>query len=266
MTWEEAVQWLRSQPDQESLVRACYFDDPLLQAAKRYYQESEWQAVRAFLPIPPGLALDVGAGRGVASYALANDGWTVTALEPNASRLVGTGAIRGLAHETGADIKIVEDSGESLPFADASFDVIHARQVLHHAKDLRMFCRELYRVAKPRARLVATREHVIDRPDDLQAFLDSHPLHHLYGGENAFGLKEYVSALEDAGFHLTQILSPYETPINYFPMTSDDVRKAVSASLHWPFPSVLPAVVIRIVSRLSTAPGRLYTFVCERGM
>jgi SAM-dependent methyltransferase len=264
MTWEEAVQWLREQPGQESLVRACYFDDPLLEAAKRYREEAEWQCVKKLLGTPPGMALDMGSGRGIAAFALAADGWTVTALEPNSSRLVGTGAIRSLARDAGVHIQIVEEAGEDLPFADASYDVIHARQVLHHAHDLRLLCKELHRVAKPRARMVATREHVVDRPDDLQAFLDSHPLHHLYGGENAYSLDEYQSALRDAGFIVTKVLSPYETPINYFPMTYDAVQKAVSASLHWPLPRALPDFVIRAVSRLLTAPGRLYTFVCER--
>ena len=35
MTWEQAVQWLREQPDMQGLVQACYFDDPLAQAAER---------------------------------------------------------------------------------------------------------------------------------------------------------------------------------------------------------------------------------------
>ena len=27
-TWEEAVIWLKAQPDQAELVQACFFDDP----------------------------------------------------------------------------------------------------------------------------------------------------------------------------------------------------------------------------------------------
>ena len=46
-----------------------------------------------------GQALDVGAGRGIASYALAREGFTVTVLEPDDSHLVGAGAIRSLAEE-----------------------------------------------------------------------------------------------------------------------------------------------------------------------
>ncbi len=46
MTWEESVQWLRNQPNQQELVWAAFYDDPLLDAAKRYAKSSEWLAVR----------------------------------------------------------------------------------------------------------------------------------------------------------------------------------------------------------------------------
>ena len=76
-TWEDAVLWLGSQPDQADLVMACFYDDPLSAAAERYYLSSEW----AVLPPRSGLALNLGSGRGISAYALARDGWRVVALE-----------------------------------------------------------------------------------------------------------------------------------------------------------------------------------------
>src|SRR5690606_27761961 len=119
LTWEDAVQWLRSQPDQQELVRACYFDDPLHAAAERFWQSVEWQSIAAILTNSRGSALDLGAGRGISSYALARDGWHVTALEPNPSDLVGAGAIRALAQESALSIEVVSDYSEKLPFPDA---------------------------------------------------------------------------------------------------------------------------------------------------
>ncbi len=261
MTWEQAVRWLREQPGSEALVRACFYDDPLPQSARRFRDSAEWLAVRALLPAPPGRALDVGAGRGIASYALAADGWDTTALEPDPSALVGAGAIDALARDTGLPITIERQMGERMPFDEAAFDVVHCRQVLHHARDLERFCAELFRVLKPGGTFIATREHVVDTDADLAVFLANHPLHALYGGENAFSLPRYLSALNGAGFTLTHVLSPWESAINLFPATIEDIRMQLARAWHLPFPRLIPDWLLRLASRRSRTPGRLYTFV-----
>lgn len=273
-SWEAAVSWLIAQPEQQALVRACYFDRPALAAAQRYRLSDEWGAVRALLPARVGRVLDVGAGMGIASYALAADGWQVTALEPDPSDLVGAGAIRQLAREAGLDITVVEKWGEGLPFADASFDVIHARQVLHHAHDLCQFCAELHRVLKPGGRLIATREHVISNPGQLPKFLAKHPLHDLYGGENAFQRKEYEACLKAAGFAICSVLGPWDSIINSTPFTRHKLHELfLSRFGHWlgaawfarmAFSEVGFQLGRRILVLLDRRPGRLYTFVADK--
>lgn len=279
LTWEGAVQWLRDRPDQQELVRACYFDDPLQEAAERFWQSVEWHAITALLPVDKGAVLDLGAGRGISSYALAKDGWRVTALEPDPSTLVGAGAIRALAQESGLSIEVVSEYSEKLPFPDASFDLVNCRQVLHHARDLPQTCREIFRVLKPGGRMVATREHVISRHEDLPAFQAAHPLHHLYGGENAFLLREYTSAITGAGLRLQSVLAPYDSPINYFPLSE---RQWIAASVR-PLSALvgekialalfsrehrlgrcLIALLAQILNRRNGAPGRLYSFVATK--
>lgn len=264
MTWEQAVDWLRQQPDQRELVRACFYDDPLIEAARRYHACAEWRAVRRLLPAPPGVVLDVGAGRGIAAYALAIDGYTVTALEPDPSGLVGTGAVRALARESGLDIIVVEEWGEQLPFADASFDAIHARQVLHHARDLNKLCAEFARVLRPGGAFVATREHVVDREAELSAFFATHALHRLYGGEHAFSLPHYRDAFAQAGLNLTTVLSPWESDINLYPLTLDAIRASIAKSRGFPFPRLIPTCYVHWKSRRDATPGRLYTFAGKR--
>ena len=143
--WEDAVRWLRDQPGRDDVVRDAYYDDPLIDAADRYWRSNEWVAVRSILGTGPGNALDAGAGRGIASYALAKDGFSVTALEPDHSELVGSGAIRALASQTGLPIRVEENLSERLPFKDNVFDVIFARAVLHHIADLPAAMREFHR-------------------------------------------------------------------------------------------------------------------------
>ncbi len=261
MTWEEAVRWLREQPEQQDLVRACFFDDPIEAAADRYRHSGEWQALREFLPPPPARVLDVGAGRGIAAYAFASEGYPVTALEPDNSPLVGSGCIRKLAENTGLHIEIAESHAEDLSFEDETFDIVHCRQALHHAFDLRRMCRELGRVLKQGGLFIATREHVISKPDDMQVFLDAHPLHRFYQGEHAYTLNEYRAAIGAGGIRLDTVLNPYASDINLFPESCDAVKQRVAAQFHWPFPNLVPAAFVRYMGDQDETPGRLYSFI-----
>jgi ubiquinone/menaquinone biosynthesis C-methylase UbiE len=271
-TWEDAVSWLMSQPEQQEIVQACYYDIPLKSAAERYWQSSEWQAIREFFPVIQEKALDIGAGNGIASYALAKDGWQVEALEPDASKLVGVGAIRQLASECNLPINAVQEFGEKLPFADNCFNLVFARQVLHHAQDLSQLCREIYRVLKPGGVFIAVRDHVIATKADLPQFLANHPLHQLYGGENAYLRSEYIQAIESANLTIQQVLDAFDSPINYSPHTQSTLKQELSNRL-----SLIPAAglirqfllnnttfpyLLKILSKLDRRPGRAISFIC----
>lgn len=263
MTWEEAVQKLISQDDQKELVEACYYDSPIEECAERFYNSDEWQETLYYIPksITKGMALDIGAGRGIASYALAKDGWKVTSIEPDASDLVGAGAITELAQNDSLDISVVMSMGESLPFEDETFDLVYLRQVLHHADDLQQLCNEVYRVLKKDGLFIAVREHVISKHADLEKFFNIHPLHKLYGGENAYLLKEYKSIIETSGISLTNILAPYTNPINLAPWDIESIQKKLylKTKVKWPF--FLIKVLLHALDIFSNQPGRLYSFI-----
>lgn len=264
-TWEEAVLQLREDGSQKELVKACFYDDPISDCASRYYHSSEWLAIQELLQdVKPGLALDIGAGRGISSYALAKDAWKVTALEPDSSNIVGAGMIRKLAIDENLDITVVEEFGEELPFEDNYFDLVHARQVLHHANNLTTFCNEISRVLKPGGRLIATREHVISHSNDLDVFLDQHPLHNLYGGEHAYKLKEYIHAIQNSGIRLSQILSPFESNINLYPATKITMYKVIENKLKIPLPKFIMNIILKLYGYKNNTPGRLYSFVGEK--
>jgi SAM-dependent methyltransferase len=274
-TWEDAVGWLRSQPEKQELVLNAYYDDPLIAAAERYWKSYEWNEVRKLLGSTRGEALDIGAGRGIASYALAREGFTVTALEPDGSRLVGAGAIRMLAKESELPITVTQEFSEHLPFDDGQFDVAFARAVLHHTRNLHTACREFFRVLKPGGRLIAIREHVISREKDLPVFLSRHPLHGLYGGENAFLLSTYTDAMLQAGFAIDTVLSPLSSVINYAPYTEQSLKDVIADRLGaklamqgiWRRTLSLPglwSLACWTFSLVDQRPGRLYSFVCRR--
>jgi len=262
-SWEEAVVWLRGQPDQADLVRACFYDDPLRAAAERYYASTEWIAIRKLIAGKRGTALDLGAGRGISSYALAREGWRVSALEPDPSNVVGAGAIRALAQDAKLDIQVEQNWGESLPFPDATFDLVHGRQVLHHARDLGQLCREAARVLKPGGIFIATREHVISRMEDLPEFLASHPLHKMYGGEHAYLLDEYLEAISSSGLVLSKVLNPCQSDINLFPATKKDLKQSLADRFHCPA-MLIPDFLLTRLGEKDHSPGRLYSFVARK--
>lgn len=271
ISWEEAVLWLRSQPEQKELVYHCYYDDPIEKAAERYSESEEWHEILHLLQKNiPSSVLDIGAGRGISSYAFAKAGCMVTALEPDPSSLVGAQAIRELFSKTGLPVTIVEEKGENLPFSDASFDIVYGRAVFHHAADLRKFCAEAKRVIREGGTFLMTREHVISRREDLKTFLDGHPLHSLYGGENAYLIEEYLEAISFSGLRDLKIIGPFESVINYAPMTMNEFHQMIvqnySGFLGKKFAERLASwqpFAERYGSRLSLNsdyPGRLYTF------
>ncbi len=279
LSWEQAVEWLRSQPEKNDLVNACYFDDPLIEAAERFYQSLEWAELRKLFPLKKGRAIDLGAGRGIASYALAKDGWEVVAIEPDPSYLVGAGAIRSLGKSSGLNIQVVTDYSENLPFNNESFELVNCRQALHHANNLTQTCNEVFRVLKKDAVMVASREHVISKKEDLGQFLDSHPLHSLYGGENAYLLKEYIDAIYGAGFQTVKVYATFDSPINYFPMTE---KEWVLICLNKITNKISEKTILKLFNNKNTtgrffiktlatianwrnnSPGRLYTFVAQK--
>jgi ubiquinone/menaquinone biosynthesis C-methylase UbiE len=274
-TWEESVAWLKSQADQQSIARSCYYDDPLINAATRFSESEEWSSVLKIVGDKiSGKVLDIGAGRGISSFAFAKSGANVIALEPDPSNMVGAGAIRSLSEDTALKIKVVMDYGEMLPFADNEFDIVYGRAVMHHAKDLQSFCCEASRVLKPGGLFLGTREHVISNQSDLSKFLDSHPLHRLYGGESAYLLQDYLSAINKSGLTLLKTFSSYQNPINYAPRTTDEVFGKISEKLQhftgdYFSRTITSSSQFRNLlgwydARFSNQPGRLYTFVATK--
>lgn len=263
MTWEESILWLRTQNHHQDLVRDCYYGEDLADEWGRYHRSAEWMEARRLLGTHEARrkALDLGAGRGIVSHALVADGWRVVAVEPDPSPVVGAGAIRRLASK---GVCAIRGFGEHLPLGDTAFDAVLGRAVLHHSQNLNRLCMEVSRVMKKGGVFLAMREHVVSRSEDLPVFLERHPLHRYYGGENAFTLEKYLTAFQQAELRIQEIFGPACSDINLHPKTK--LQEAVSRKkkLFNLVPLKLAEFVNKTRGKMSNEPGRLYSFLLTK--
>lgn len=274
--YEEAVEILRNDPAYDEFIKQCYLDRDVVAAARRFSASEEFAEVTRLLNLSPSTTprkiLDLGCGNGITSFAFAGLGHKVFAADPNPTENVGLGAVARLNPELGRNpIVPLLAFGEALPFPDHTFDIIYTRQVLHHFKNLQESLNECHRVLKPGGYLLVTRDPVVNDAQQLEEFLQSHVLHQLHGGENAYTLQTYTTDIKQAGFKLKKVLGTYDNVINLFPLTKPELKKIIARTIRKriPFTPVeffldLPLVdptVRRTLTRVKRYPGRLYSFL-----
>jgi len=98
-------------------------------------------------------SLEIGAGTGYFSLNLLQAGIvgeaTCTDISPGMLATLARNARR-----LGLDVRTARADAESLPFADASFDLVLGHAVLHHLPNLRRAFAEFHRVLRPGGRII----------------------------------------------------------------------------------------------------------------
>jgi ubiquinone/menaquinone biosynthesis C-methylase UbiE len=150
----------------------------------------------------PARAIDLGCGGGHVTYAMAPHAGETMACDLSAEMLAAvraTAASRGLS-----SVRTTQSSVETLPFEDATFDMLGCRYSAHHWQDVDAGLREGRRVLKPGAPALFV--DVVAPPAPL---LDTH----LQGVEllrdtshvRDYSEAEWRAKLRAAGFSVTRV-------------------------------------------------------------
>lgn len=102
---------------------------------------------RAIDPKPGERILDIAAGTGTSSAALARTGATVTAADFSAGMI-------GVGRQRHPEIEFVQADAMNLPFGDGEFDVVTISFGLRNIEDPRAALAEMFRVLRPGGRLL----------------------------------------------------------------------------------------------------------------
>ncbi len=289
MNWDETICFIRTQPEYKELVEKAYFEEELSLNVERFKTSEEFAETQLLISRHTKLdsktkLLDIGSGNGISAVAFALKDINVDSIEPDPSDTIGAGAIRKLKeHYNLTNLNIHQAYAEEIKFEDNFFDIVYARQCMHHAYNLELFLKECARVLKDGGVLITVRDHVVYNEIDKEWFLENHPLQKFYGGENAFSEEEYKSAIINSGLKVKKVLKHFDSVINYFPLSKkekeakENTNKVFVESIIKNKLGVLSK--LKIVNKLATVyvknklgevfderkvPGRMYTFIAVK--
>jgi ubiquinone/menaquinone biosynthesis C-methylase UbiE len=136
------------------------------QASTPFWQAAKNETVAALELRHGNTALDIGCGTGEEVRHMAAAAGSAVGVD--ASRVLVQEATRRTGPEY--DARFEEARAEELPFPDGSFDAVRAERTLQHVDDLGAAVTEMWRVARPGARIVAL------EPDWDTLVIDAGPL------------------------------------------------------------------------------------------
>lgn len=270
MNWEQTVKHARNREEFSDLIYYSYLSDDLEDNLRRYRTSKEYSEIKKLITkygANTETVLDVGSGNGISAVSFALDGFDVTAIEPDKSDSVGSGAIKILKKKLSLNnLQVVDSIAETMDIENKKFDMIFVRQALHHAENLDKFVQNTAKYLKNGGVFIAVREHVVFDKKDKELFLRTHPLNSFYSGENAYTEDEYLTAFKKAGLDVVSIFRFFDSVINYFPMSSERIKLIESRG-----------VCIKTLKRLAKCllkreyivderdfPGRMYSFVAVK--
>lgn len=176
--------WESHAPEWIAWARAAEFDG---------FWTGTWPELRAVLPPPDGLTIDVGCGEGRSTRKLAEAGHRVIGFERSPTLATAAGAGNPPVALARADIA-------ALPLPDGCAGLVVASMVLQDLDDLDAAVGEVARVLRDRGRFCFAIVHPLDSAQDAES---------LHGGgpavisEPYLSERRYVDRIERDGFGMT---------------------------------------------------------------
>jgi ubiquinone/menaquinone biosynthesis C-methylase UbiE len=173
------------------------------------------RAARPYLPTTGSCILDLGAGTGRFSAALAQAfEATVVACEPSpAMRAAWTG------HHP--RVHLVGGTAEAAPFRDNAFDAVWASQMVHHVSDMSAFATSVRRILKPAGYLLV--RGGFSPADELPLFA-YFPQAWAPQQRAALPLPKLINVLADHGLNLVERVTVEQTLADTADQLIDKVR------------------------------------------
>lgn len=117
------------------------------------FWEGTWPELRAVLPPPGGLVVEIGCGEGRVGRALQELGHRVVGVERSAT------LARAARQHTDTPLAVIQANAARLPLGDATASTVVACMSLHDVDDLRSTVAEIARVLRPGGRLCVAMLH-----------------------------------------------------------------------------------------------------------
>lgn len=179
------------------------------------------------LPMDGRLVVEVGAGSGRDSVALARRGARVTVVDYVMSSL---GVIREQARAAGVEILCVCADGQRMPFRDRVFDLVFHQGLMEHFRDPLPLVRENYRVLRPGGHClidVPQRYHIYTAVKHVLIGLNRW----FAGWETEFSPGELAGVMRSVGFEVRRIGGDWMVPGFWYRSLRYGLRRARLARL-----------------------------------
>jgi ubiquinone/menaquinone biosynthesis C-methylase UbiE len=172
------------------------------------------------------VALDVGTGAGHTAMAIAPLVHRVDAVDLTEEMM---DQARKLCHHRGiTNISFHVADAMSLPFPDASYDIVTCRRAAHHFTDVRKALAEMVRVLRPGGRLVID-DRSVPEDDEVDRLINRLDVLHDPSHVRDYRESEWRALITGAGLELAS-LRPYRkrVPLSHF---TDMVEPPTAAAM-----------------------------------